>query len=484
MQLISDMGRSGAFLLQGLVALLMAVSVSAVWYAFRRRPMGYWAATWWVLTAAVVMSALASTDGRSGKLLYSMIGLGLWLALAPMAVGAAGAVIGRPPSPKQFLLSGLLVGGGGVAFAWFIVMGLMRWVPLDRMALGSVVATHGPVIVALLIAGARILRMAARQPRVAGLRIIGVAVVLLAARTTLWVTPGAIGATAEAREQLVAAASLLQLVTIVVLGIGTLLALLGEERQAALAREQRLSRAERMDSLGQMAGGIAHDFNNVLTAIIAGVELARQESGGNPRVAEDLEHALGAADRGRSLVSGLLRYARRESSSPVVVDLGTLVGDLRRMLGYLVGPRFDLVYRAPAEACQVRVDVPRYEQAMINLVVNARDAMPGGGRITIAVAPERLAVQGNVGTTTLPAGRYVVSSVEDTGSGIAPDDLTKIFDPFYTDKPEGTGLGLVNVQAAARDGGGAVKVESEIDRGTRFELWLPAVAPPATVATA
>jgi two-component system cell cycle sensor histidine kinase/response regulator CckA len=142
------------------------------------------------------------------------------------------------------------------------------------------------------------------------------------------------------------------------------------------------------------------------------------------------------------------------------------------------------VYRAPAEACQVRVDVPRYEQAMINLVVNARDAMPGGGRITIAVAPERLAVQGNVGTTTLPAGRYVVSSVEDTGSGIAPDDLTKIFDPFYTDKPEGTGLGLVNVQAAARDGGGAVKVESEIDRGTRFELWLPAVAPPATVATA
>ncbi len=480
MQVVAELGRSGAFLLQGLVALLMALSVSAVWYAFRRRPMALWAWTWWVLTAAVLTSALAATGGRKGKLAVSLLGLGLWFAVAPMAEAAAQAVVGRVLSWPRFVQRAVLVGAGGVALAFGLTSAIGFLLPLDQLALGSVVVTHGPVIIVLLAAGVRVLQTSRANPAIAGLAVIGISLVLLAGRTTLWVMPGAIGATPESRAVLLAAASTLQLVTIVVFGVGTLLALLSEERRAALAREHELNRADRMDSLGQMAGGIAHDFNNVLTAVVAGIDLARHDAAGQPRLDQDLAEAQRAADRGRALVSQLLRYARRESARPVVTELAGQVADLCRMLEYLLGSRFELIYQQPAGSFRARIDVPRYEQSIINLVVNARDAMRDGGRIVIGIGARDLKAPSLIGDTHLPAGSYVVTSVEDTGSGIGAADLSRIFAPFYTDKPEGTGLGLANVRAAAIDAGGAVTVSSQVGCGTRFEIWLPVDGVPTT----
>lgn len=358
MNLIAEIGQQGAFLLQGLVALLMALSITAVWFAFRRRPMAYWAWTWWVLAGAVVMSALASTGVPGGKLLQSLAGLGLWLAVAPMAYGAAAAVAGRAPAPRYFAGLAFVTSVLGLSLASLIVPVAMQWVPPDRMVLGAIVITHGPVIAALLVAGASIIRLAAEERRAIGLVLIGVAVLLLAGRTTLWVLPGSIGAPPELRATILALASLVQLVTIVLLGIGTLLALLTEERNAALNREQQWNRVERMDSLGQMAGGIVHDFNNVLAAVLSGVELARLQAAPAPRLAQDLDEVERAAHRGQSLVGQLLRFARREAGGSVVVELGAAIAELRRMLAHLLGPRHELVYVRPVGEHRVRSICP------------------------------------------------------------------------------------------------------------------------------
>lgn len=478
MNLIADIGHQGALLLQGLVAVLMALSVTAVWVAFRRRPMAYWALTWWVLAGAVVMSSFASTSAPAGKLFQSMLGLGLWLAVAPMVHGAAASLAGKPPSPRRFLGLALAVAAVGLSVASLLVPLAGRWFGPGRMALGAIVITHGPVVMALAATGLMILLLARDHPRAAGLTLIGVSVIMLAGRTTLWVLPGSIGASPELRAKIVAVTSLVQLVTIVLLGLSTLAALLSEERAAALARERQWNRVERLDSLGQMAGGIVHDFNNVLAAVRNGVELARLEVADQGRVSQDLGEVERAAVRGQSLVAQLLRFARREAGVMVPIELGGAIGELRRMLDHLLGPRHQLVYVKPSGALWVRADQPRFEQALVNLVTNARDAMASGGRVTLAVEGRELTAAETMGSRTLGPGRYVVTSVQDTGSGIEPSILPQIFDPFVTGKDHGTGLGLSNVAAAIDEAAGGIRVSTQVGVGTRFELWLPAIAAP------
>lgn len=477
MNVVADLGRQGAFLLQGLVAVLMALSVTAVWFAFRRRPMAYWASAWWVIAAAVTMSALAATGAPGGRLLQSMVGLGLWLGVAPLTHGAAAALAGQPPAPRAFVGRTLVVSLVGLAVASLIAPIAMQWFP-NRMTLSAIVVTHGPVIAALVISGGLILRLAAAHRRAAGLTLIGLSVMLLAGRTVLWVLPGSIGAPPDLRATILAVTSLVQLITIVLFGLATLAALLAEERAAALARERQWNRVERLDSLGQMAGGIVHDFNNVLTAVRSGVELARLEAGGKGRLVQDLGEVERAAERGQSLVGQLLRFARREAGVMIPVELGGAIAELRRMLDHLLGGRHQLVYVRPHGAHWVRVDLPRFEQALVNLVTNARDAMAAGGRVTLAVDDRQLSAAEAVGSRTLPAGRYVVTSVQDTGTGIAPELLPRIFEPFVTGKDHGTGLGLSNVAAAVGEAGGGVRVASQPGAGTRFEIWLPAIAVP------
>jgi len=478
MQLLTEMGRSGAFLLQGLVAILMALSISAVWVAFRRRAMAYWAAAWWVLAGAVVMSAMASTDGRPGKLVQSLVGLGLWLAVAPMVHGAAAAAAGRAPTPRVLVGRAVVVAIVGLASALLLLPLLIRVLPADRMALGTVLATHGPVILALLTAAVHVARIAGASPRLSGLRVVAVAIVLLAGRSTLWVAPRAIGADGATRDLLVTVASVLQLVTIVVLGIATLFVVLAEERAAALERERQWNRVERMDALGQMAGGVAHDFANVLMAVEAGLDLARQDATAPPRLAEDLGEVQRASARGRALVTQLLTFARREQGTFEVVDVGGVLVGLRRMLVNLLRPRHDLDFVAPEQPIRVRLDVPRFEQAVINLVTNARDAMANGGMVTLTLERRSVPTPRRIGEVELPGGSYAVISIEDTGVGIPAGDLARIFEPFFSTKPTGTGLGLANVAAGARAAGGAVTASSEVGRGTRVELWYP-VAPGA-----
>ncbi|MCX7685962.1 MAG: ATP-binding protein [Acetobacteraceae bacterium] len=241
------------------------------------------------------------------------------------------------------------------------------------------------------------------------------------------------------------------------------------EAEQAAARE-----SERLASLGRLAGGIAHDVNNLLTAVMGGAEavLAR---GVGPEQAEDLRTVLAAAQRGADLVRRLLAFARRQQLAPRVVALNDAVAALapllRRTLGRSISLRLDL--EEPGRC--VRVDPSQLDQVVVNLAVNAAQAMPGGGRITISTGHRTVLAPEPAGRTTIPPGRWVTLDVADTGPGIPPEVLPRLFEPFFTTRREqgGTGLGLATVLGILRQSGGEITVESAPGEGARFRVWLP-----------
>ena len=241
------------------------------------------------------------------------------------------------------------------------------------------------------------------------------------------------------------------------------------EAGRAAARE-----AERLAALGRLAGGIAHDVNNLLTAVMGGAEsvLAR---GVPPESAEDLREVLSAAQRGADLVRRLLAFARRQQLAPRVVALNDAVSALapllRRTLGRSITLRLDL--EEPGRC--VRVDPSMLDQVVVNLAVNAAQAMPEGGRITLATGHRTVLAPEAQGGTTIPPGRWVTLDVADTGPGIAPDILPRLFEPFFTTRREqgGTGLGLATVLGILRQSGGEITVESTPGEGATFRVWLP-----------
>ena len=254
-------------------------------------------------------------------------------------------------------------------------------------------------------------------------------------------------------------------------GGGALLRLSAEtaEAEQAAARE-----AERLASLGRLAGGIAHDVNNLLTAVMGGAEavLAR---GVGAEQAEDLRTVLAAAQRGADLVRQLLAFARRQQLAPRVVALNDAVAALapllRRTLGRSVSLRLDL--EEPGRC--VRVDPSQLDQVVVNLAVNAAQAMPQGGTITISTGHRTVLTPEPAGRATIPPGRWVTLEVSDTGPGIPPELLPRLFDPFFTTRREqgGTGLGLATVLGILRQSGGEITVESAPGEGARFRVWLP-----------
>jgi two-component system cell cycle sensor histidine kinase/response regulator CckA len=261
--------------------------------------------------------------------------------------------------------------------------------------------------------------------------------------------------------------------------------------RAAPAAEAALAGAERQRAVGALAGGIAHDFNNLLGAISCGAEaaLARQPAA---EVAAELQQILDAAGRGAALVRQILAFARQQALQPRAIPLNAAVtgiaGLLRRVLGAGVALELDL--EEPGRL--VLVDPSQLDQVVVNLAVNARDAMPEGGVLRIATRDALLLRPEPMGTETIPPGRYVLLEVSDTGRGIPPDILPRIFEPFFTTRREkgGSGLGLSTVLGILRQSGGHVAVESTPGQGTRFRIWLPRhegpaePAPPAPAPTA
>jgi signal transduction histidine kinase len=244
------------------------------------------------------------------------------------------------------------------------------------------------------------------------------------------------------------------------------------------ATEASLRQAQKLEAIGQLTGGIAHDFNNLMTVIIGNLEFAKMRAGQNAAVAPRLHAALQAAERGVSLIQRLLAFARKQPLDPRSIDVGALVSGMEEFLRRTLGPEIRLVTSADPDLAPALIDANQLELAILNLAINARDALPKRGTVRIDVNNRRVDRQ------TMPEltpGNYVVVSISDDGTGMDDTTLAKAFDPFFTTKEagSGTGLGLPMVHGFATQSGGTARIRSTLGEGTTVELWLPqATAPP------
>ena len=243
--------------------------------------------------------------------------------------------------------------------------------------------------------------------------------------------------------------------------------------------EAQLRASQKMEAIGQLAGGVAHDFNNLLTAILGYCNLLLEETPADSPQRPDLEEIRSAGERAASLTRQLLAFSRRQMLQPRVVNINELIRQLEKLLRRLISEDVELDTALAASLPSVRVDPASFEQILINLVVNARDAMPTGGRLTIETADAELGavLAGGLDHIAVVAGRYVLIMVTDTGHGMDAATQARIFEPFFTTKEQGkgTGLGLATVYGIVKQSGGYVFVESEPARGTVFKVYLPVV---------
>jgi two-component system NtrC family sensor kinase len=247
------------------------------------------------------------------------------------------------------------------------------------------------------------------------------------------------------------------------------------EADRRIEAEDALRHGQRLEALGQLTGGVAHDFNNLLTVIRASVDMLRRPDLPEPRRLRYIDAISDTVNRAARLTSQLLAFARRQTLKPEVFDAGANVQILSEMIATLIGPRVEIVTDVPDEPCLVNADAGQFETAIVNMAVNARDAMDGVGQLTIAVRrTDRLPSADS--TPPGPLGLVAVS-VTDTGVGIAPEMFGRIFEPFFTTKEvgQGTGLGLSQVFGFAKQSGGEVDVASELAKGSTFTLYLPRV---------
>lgn len=239
--------------------------------------------------------------------------------------------------------------------------------------------------------------------------------------------------------------------------------------------EEQLRNAQQLEAIGRLAGGIAHDFNNILSIIMGHGELLLAMGAVDERTRSGLEQMRRAADRAASLTQQLLAFSRKQVLQPKVLDLNDTVGGVQKMLTRVIGEDIELIANLSSELMMVRADPGQLEQVVINLVVNARDAMPEGGKITMETANVEIRKEDR-DLDPVP-GRYVMLKVTDTGHGMDSATLSHVFEPFFTTKPmgKGTGLGLATVYGIVKQSGGSVRAESETGRGTVFRVYLPAV---------
>jgi two-component system, NtrC family, sensor kinase len=238
--------------------------------------------------------------------------------------------------------------------------------------------------------------------------------------------------------------------------------------------ETRLRHAQRIDALGQIVGGVAHDFNNVVMAVMAGTRAIAKRSDDAQEVRRIVELIDAAADRGGRLTKRMLHFARREDARTELVDIREALDSVTGLLGHTLGAGFRVTLDMPDGLPPAKGDRSEFETVIVNLVVNARDAMPNGGLITISTREEIIAVAGPSHAPGLEPGRFVRVAVSDHGIGMDPDTLARVGEAFFTTKPpgKGTGLGLAMARGFAEHAGGALRIDSEVGRGTTVTIWL------------
>jgi len=264
-----------------------------------------------------------------------------------------------------------------------------------------------------------------------------------------------------------------------------------EQTSKLMEQEEALRQAQKMEAVGQLTGGLAHDFNNLLTAIAGSLELitSRLDEGRTDEAHRFVEAALASTERAATVTQRLLAFSRRQSLLPAPTDVPALVRGMEDLVRRAIGPQVSVTTRFATDMWPAMVDGNQLENALLNICLNARDAMPDGGLIEIEAGNETF----DAGTEHLAAGAYVKLSVRDSGSGMTPEQLAKAFDPYFTTKPsgKGTGLGLSMVYGFARQTGGAALIRSQLGKGTTVELFLPrseqaveTAGPPAGLADA
>jgi PAS domain S-box-containing protein len=251
---------------------------------------------------------------------------------------------------------------------------------------------------------------------------------------------------------------------------------LTEKREAQIVLEQTraaLAQAQKMEAIGQLTGGVAHDFNNLLAVILGNLDLARKRlSRGSGEIAALIENSIDAAQRGASLTQRMLAFARRQDLKSEAIDVPQLVHGMANLLEHSVGPSIQIETQFPLELPPARADTNQLELAILNLVINARDAMTDGGRVTLSAREETVSVADG----PLAVGSYVVLIVKDTGHGMSAETLERAAEPFFTTKGvgRGTGLGLSMIHGFAEQSGGRLVLKSAEGQGTSAEIWLPA----------
>lgn len=238
--------------------------------------------------------------------------------------------------------------------------------------------------------------------------------------------------------------------------------------------EQQFQAAQRMESIGQLSGGIAHDFNNLIAVIVGNIDLLEEAVSGD--VAEkQLREVRQAAERATDLIRQLLAFSRRQLLLPQVLDLNVVVAETETMLRRVVRENVRIVTRCDRELGRTKADPGQLQQCILNLAVNARDAMPNGGTLTLETQNASLNGHCEPQYGIVPPGDYVLVSVTDNGTGMTPEIQSRIFEPFFTTKPkgQGTGLGLATVYGIVKQSGGYIWVSSEVGKGTAFRIYLP-----------